>query len=41
MNKEMVHTAVIALAAFAACVFMQGMFPIPVVGAYLPGGTKA
>lgn len=41
MSKEVIHTAAIALAAFAACVFVQRMFPIPVVGQYLPGGSAA
>ena len=39
--KPVIHTAAIALAAFAVCVLVQGMFPIPVVGEYLPGGKRA
>jgi len=41
MKNQYVSTAVIALGAFAACVFLQKMFPIPVIGAYLPGGAAA
>lgn len=41
MNKQVIHTALIALGAFAACVALQKMFPIPVVGAYLPGANGA
>jgi histidinol dehydrogenase len=33
------HTALIALAAFAAVSFVQKIYPIPVVGVYLPGGS--
>jgi hypothetical protein len=40
MNKATMHTALIALAAFAAMYIVQKkVFAIPVVGAYLPGGT--
>lgn len=38
MNKQVIHTALIALAAFAVCKMVQKVVPIPVVGAYLPGG---
>lgn len=41
MKKEYVHTAIIALAAFAVCKLVQSSFPIPVIGAYLPGGKTA
>jgi hypothetical protein len=41
MNKQVMHTALIALAAVAACAFAQKIFPIPVIGAYLPGGSAA
>lgn len=41
MNKQVLHTALIALAAFAACKALQKVVPIPVVGAYLPGGSSA
>ncbi len=38
MNKATVHTALIALAAYAAIFFVQKSFvKIPVVGPYLPG----
>lgn len=38
--KPVIHTALIALAAFAVCKFVQkSVMPIPVVGAYLPGGA--
>lgn len=37
MNKEMIHTALIALAAFAVCAVVQSKFKIPVIGDYLPG----
>lgn len=39
MNKQVLHTALIAIGAFAAVYFVQkSVMPIPVVGAYLPGG---
>ena len=41
MSKEVRHTALIALAAFAAVAFVQSQFAIPVVGKYLPGATAA
>jgi len=42
MNKEVMQTALIALAAFAAVAFIQkSVMAVPVVGAYLPGGTAA
>ncbi|SFV12814.1 hypothetical protein SAMN05216552_10375 [Pseudoduganella namucuonensis] len=37
MNKAMIHTALIALAAYAVVGFVQSKYKIPVVGAYLPG----
>jgi hypothetical protein len=37
MNKEVIQTALIALAAFAVVAFVQSKYEIPVVGAYLPG----
>ncbi len=37
MSKEVMHTALIALAAFAICSVVQSQFSIPVVGKYLPG----
>ena len=40
MNKATVHTALIALAAFAAVAFIQrSVIAVPVIGAYLPGGV--
>lgn len=40
MNKATMHTALIALATFAAVAFVQrSVYAIPVVGAYLPGGV--
>ena len=40
--KPIVHTALIALGAFAAVYFIQkSVMPIPVIGAYLPGGAAA
>lgn len=40
MNKQVVHTALIALGAFAAIYFVQkSVMPIPLVGQYLPGGV--
>ncbi len=40
MSKEVMHTALIALAAFAVVAFVQkGVFQLPVVGPYLPGGN--
>lgn len=41
MNKQVIHTALIALAAFAVCKMVQKVVPIPFVGAYLPGGASA
>lgn len=39
MNKAMLHTALIALATFAAAFYVQkNLVKIPVVGVYLPGG---
>lgn len=38
--KPVIHTALIALGAFAAVYFIQKtVVPIPVVGKYLPGGA--
>jgi hypothetical protein len=40
MNKAVFHTAAIALGAFAVVFLVQKkVMPIPVVGAYLPGGA--
>lgn len=39
--KPVIHTALIALGAFAAVTMIQGFYPIPVVGKYLPGAAKA
>lgn len=36
MSKEVMHTALIALATFAVVAAVQKSFAIPVVGAYLP-----
>jgi hypothetical protein len=36
MNKQVLHTALIAIAAFAAVALVQKQFAIPVVGGYLP-----
>jgi hypothetical protein len=42
VNKAMLHTALIAIAAFAAVKILQTkVMPIPVIGQYLPGGTAA
>lgn len=38
MNKQVIHTALIALAAFAVCKVVQKNIKIPLIGAYLPGG---
>ena len=38
--KPVIHTALIALGAFAVATMIQGFYPIPVVGKYLPGGVK-
>lgn len=38
MNKQVMHTALIALAAFAVVNMIQGSYQIPVIGKYLPGG---
>lgn len=37
MNKQVMHTALIALAAFAVATLIQKNYKIPVVGPYLPG----
>lgn len=38
MSKEVIHTALIALAAFALVAVIQDkVYKIPVVGDYLPG----
>lgn len=40
MNKAALHTALIALAAFAAVTYLQKkVYAVPVVGGYLPGGA--
>jgi hypothetical protein len=36
MSKEVIHTALIALAAFAVVAMVQSKFAIPVIGDYLP-----
>jgi hypothetical protein len=37
MHKAHIHTALVALAAYAAVAFIQrSVFVVPVVGAYLP-----
>lgn len=42
MSKEVIQTALIAVAAFAVIAVVQkNMFAIPVVGEYLPGGSTA
>lgn len=38
MNKQVMHTALIALAAFAVVSMIQGSYAIPAIGKYLPGG---
>lgn len=40
MNKAMVHTALIALAAVAVVAMIQSKFMnVPIIGEYLPGYT--
>lgn len=42
MNKAMIHTGLIALAAFAIVAAVQKhAMQIPVIGPYLPGGAAA
>lgn len=42
MNKEVMQTALIAIAAFAAVAFIQqNVFAVPGIGGYLPGGSTA
>ena len=42
MNKPQLMTALIALGAFGLVAFIQrSVMPIPVIGAYLPGGVVA
>ncbi|WP_268970137.1 hypothetical protein [Undibacterium curvum] len=42
MNKQVLHTALIAVAAIAAVAFFQAnVMTIPVVGEFLPGAKKA
>lgn len=36
MNKKHLYTAVTILAVYAAVAAIQKVYPIPVVGAYLP-----
>jgi hypothetical protein len=36
MNKKHLYTAVTILAVYAAVAAVQKMWPIPVIGAYLP-----
>jgi hypothetical protein len=38
--KEHAKFAASVLAVFAVCALVQQKFAIPVVGAYLPGGSK-
>ncbi len=41
MNKAVIHTALIALAAVAVVAFVQShAMNVPVVGPYLPGYTS-
>jgi hypothetical protein len=37
MNKQVLHTALIALAAFAVASMIQKQYKIPGIGPYLPG----
>lgn len=37
MSKEVMHTALIALAAYAVVSLVQSKFELPVIGKYLPG----
>ncbi len=40
MNKAHIHAALATLATFAVVAFIQkSVMPIPVIGAYLPGGA--
>lgn len=39
MNKQVLHTALIALAAFAAMTVIQKQYKIPGIGKFLPGGV--
>ncbi|MFZ6686413.1 hypothetical protein ACO0K0_01550 [Undibacterium sp. SXout11W] len=42
MNKQVLHTGLIALGAFAIAYFIQTNFmQVPVIGTYLPGGKPS
>lgn len=42
MNKAHIHAALATLATFAVVAFIQkNVMAVPVVGAYLPGGSAA
>jgi hypothetical protein len=42
MNKAHIHAALAVLATYAVVAFVQkNVMAIPVVGAYLPGGTAS
>ncbi|WP_321921058.1 hypothetical protein [Burkholderia sp. BCC1998] len=42
MKNQHVKTAIVVLGTFALCAFIQkSVFPIPVIGPYLPGGANA
>lgn len=42
MKNPHVKTAIIVLGTVALCAFIQkSVFPIPVIGPYLPGGANA
>jgi hypothetical protein len=42
MNKQVLHTALIAVAAFAVvAVIQKKVMQLPVVGPYLPGAAPA
>lgn len=38
MSKEVLHTALIAIAAYVVIAAVQKQYEIPVVGGYLPKG---
>lgn len=39
MNKEVIHTALIAIAAYAVVSFINKGNALPIVGAYLPASA--
>jgi hypothetical protein len=42
MNKAHLHAALATLATFAVVAFIQkNVMAVPVIGAYLPGGSSA